>query len=336
MAEVICAGIVVADTFCGPLQQLPAPGELLAVDRLPGKAGGCAANVAIDLVKQGVSAAIAGGVGDDAEADALRACLAQAGVDSGGLVRQAGCPTSKTVILLVEGEDRRFIHAFGANARFAVADIPRDAIAAARVFYFGGLFAMPGIDFAELGELLQFCRARGVITVLDVVVPRQAPGAGKLARVLPHTDWFVPNDDEARHLTGETNPENQIGALRAMGAREVIITCGSRGAVAARGQDRWQCGVYPATVVDPSGAGDAYAAGIVTGLARAWEMARLLQYAAALGASSVRAIGTTDGVFAAVEAEAFVASHPLPLTHRPPGSPGTGPGAAAPQVRGSR
>ena len=63
MAEVGCAGILVADTFCGPMKRLPREGELLAIDEMPSKAGGCAANVAIDLAKQGVAADVCGCVG---------------------------------------------------------------------------------------------------------------------------------------------------------------------------------------------------------------------------------------------------------------------------------
>ena len=65
--KVGCAGILVADTFCGPMPALPAEGELLAVASMPTRPGGCAANVAIDLAKQGVAEVeICGCVGRDA------------------------------------------------------------------------------------------------------------------------------------------------------------------------------------------------------------------------------------------------------------------------------
>ena len=55
MVQVGCAGILVADTLCGPVEALPRPGQLLAVEDIPSKAGGCAANVAIDLARQQVT-----------------------------------------------------------------------------------------------------------------------------------------------------------------------------------------------------------------------------------------------------------------------------------------
>src|SRR5882672_6513706 len=118
--DVGCAGILVEDTFCGPMVALPAEGELLALDDMPVKAGGCAANVAIDLAKQGVSVEVIGCVGNDSAATGLAAKLETAGVEVGRLIPVPDLPTSKTVIVLVEGEDRRYLHVFGANKAFEV------------------------------------------------------------------------------------------------------------------------------------------------------------------------------------------------------------------------
>ena len=146
MADVGCAGILVADTFCGPMKRLPREGELLAIDRMPSKAGGCAANVAIDLAKQGVATQVCGCVGADASAEVLLQSLAAAGVGCGQVQRLDSHPTSKTVILLVDGEDRRYIHVFGANAAFDIRRIRREWIDSLKVFYLGGLFAMPAVS----------------------------------------------------------------------------------------------------------------------------------------------------------------------------------------------
>ena len=70
-------------------------------------------------------------------------------------------------------------------------------------------------------------------------------------------------------------------------------------------------GAYRVDSIDPSGSGDAFAAGVVTGILRQWDMAKTLRYAAALGASATTAIGTTDGVFTAEQAQAFIEQHPL-------------------------
>jgi len=313
MVRVGCAGILVADMLCGPVEALPQPGELLAVDDIPAKAGGCAANVAIDLARQQIGAAVAGCVGRDGAAETPLAALRAHGVDCAGIVESDHLPTSKTVVLLVAGQDRRFIHAFGANAEFTVGHIRREWLSGLSVLYLGGLFVMPGIKSDELADLLAFCRRRAIVTVVTVAVPQPFDQHRDLAKLLPMIDYFLPNDDEARLFTGQRDPLDQATALLAAGARTPIVTCGARGAVAACGRQRWRCGAYEMPIVDPSGCGDAFAAGVVTGIVHGWDMPRTLVYASALGASAVRAVGTTDGVFRDDEAEAFIAGRELPM-----------------------
>lgn len=306
-----CAGILVADSLCGPIAALPGPGELLTLDDIPARAGGCAANVAIDLARQNFDVSIVGCVGGDAAAEVPLAALRAHGVDCGGIARVQGAPTSKTVILLVKGEDRRYIHSLGANAKLTVAHIRRDWVERLNALYLGGLFVMPGLATDELIDLLNFCRRSGVVTVVTAAAPQPFDRRADLAKILPAVDYLLPNDDEAQLFTGKEDPVEQAAALQAAGAGTAIVTCGARGAVAARGAQRWRCGVYSTPVVDPSGCGDAFAAGVITGIARGWSLPTLLRYASALGASAARAVGTTDGVFRAREAEAFVAEHPL-------------------------
>jgi sugar/nucleoside kinase (ribokinase family) len=313
MPDVGCAGILVADTFCGPMARLPAEGQLLAVDDMPSRAGGCAANVAIDLAKQGVSVDVAGCVGRDASAGVVVAKLKDHGVGCGQVVQVSSHPTSKTVILLVDGQDRRYIHTFGANAAFTADHIQRDWVCELKVFYLGGLFLMPAFRTREFLPLLRFCRERGVVTVVDVVIPQHVQGMSELAPILPCIDYFLPNDDEARALTGCADPRDQIRALLKAGGRTVIVTCGRNGSLAAAGGTCWRSGVFPVPVVDPSGSGDAFDAGIITGILRGWDLARTVRYGSALGASAVRAVGTTQGVFTAGEAEAFLAANPLAM-----------------------
>lgn len=314
MIKVGCAGILVEDTFCGPMTELPREGQLLAIDAMPVKAGGCAANVAIDLAKQGIATDVAGCLGRDGSAEIILSRLGEYGVGSSQMARVDRYPTAKTVILLVKGEDRRYIHVFGANRAFTVGHIKRDWLESLGIFYLGGLFALPAVDMMELRSLLEFCRSKKITTVVDVVVPQSLSSAQELKQLLPHIDFFLPNSDEAGQITGQTDPRDQLRAFRKAGANTVVITQGKAGAVAMARDKCWQCGVFPADGVDPSGSGDAFSAGIITGFVRGLDMPQTLRYASALGASATRAIGTTDGVFTASEAEAFVASHQLSVS----------------------
>jgi sugar/nucleoside kinase (ribokinase family) len=317
MPDVGCAGILVEDTFCGPIAAVPPAGALMMLDDMPVRAGGCAANVAIDLAKQGVTADVLGCVGNDSSADILIHTFEKCGVGVSRVTRVEGHRTSKTIILLVEGQDRRYFHVAGANKALTVDHIPPDWLSQLRVFYLGGLFAMPGIDLDKLAGLLQFCRTAEVTTVLDVVVPQELQGMEQIRRLLPLIDVFVPNDDEARAFTGLTDPFDQLRALQSAGANTVIITRGGLGSVAARAKRTWSCGTYHMKVVDPSGSGDAFTSGVIKSILLGCDLPQTLRYASAIGASATRAAGTTEAVFSAPEADAFLSDNPITVTDGP-------------------
>jgi sugar/nucleoside kinase (ribokinase family) len=174
---------------------------------------------------------------------------------------------------------------------------------------------MPALRADELAGLLEYCRRRGIVTVVDVIVPHDFDGLRELLPLLPHIDYFLPNDDEARRLTGLAEPEAQIEVFLSHGANTVIITCGPDGSVTAAGRRRWKAETYRVESIDPTGSGDAFDAGIVMGILRGWEMDETLRFAAAMGASATTAIGTTDGVLGPEEARAFLERHPLNVMH---------------------
>ncbi len=312
-----CVGIIVEDTFCGPLTDVPREGALVCVESMPTHAGGCAANVAIDLTRQGISADIAGCVGADAAAQGLKETFADSGIGHEKLVVSQIQPTGRTIILLVNGQDRRYIHLFGANSALSASDLDHAWLASLDVLYIGGLFALPALKCDELGELFSLCREEGVRTVLDVVIPHNTRFSTlrEYESLLSVTDFFLPNEDEACALTNCRRSEDQLEAILAMGVGTVIITQGAQGAVAGRGSDCWKCGSYSMDCVDPSGAGDAFTSGVISGILEERDMPSLLRYASAVGASATRRVGTTSGVFSAAEAEHFVQAHPLHVEH---------------------
>jgi sugar/nucleoside kinase (ribokinase family) len=313
--QVGCAGILVVDTICGPVKALPEPGQLTILDEIPSTVGGCAANVACTLAKQGVSVGVAGLVGEDSSAEFLIGKLAARHVECTQLKSTADYPTSQTIILLVEGQDRRFLHSFGTNRFFSVLQLDREWIRNLKVFYVGGLFAMPNFHTDELAELLKYCRAHNVVTVVDVVASQDIRDFGQLDACLPHIDYFLPNNDEAARITGRSDPLEQARIFRDKGVATTIVTLGEKGALAIRGDDLWRVGTFPVEFVDMTGCGDAFDAGLISGVLKNWDLPRMLGYATALGGSCAQALGAYDGVFTADEAENFLQTKQIDVEH---------------------
>jgi len=310
-SAVVCAGIVVADHVSSPISHLPAAGELVLADQLVLTIGGCAANVAVDLGKLGVPATVVGCVGDDIFGRVVADLLRDSGVDASGLRVRAGQTTSQTLIVNVQGQDRRFIHTFGANADFSPADIPTD-LTGCKVLYLGGYFLMDLLTPSALAEVFARARLQGVQTVLDVVTPGpRADYLDRLRPVLPHVDVFLPNDHEAHLITGLSDPLAQAREFHRLGAKTAIVTQGERGSILVSDGLTLRAGTFRMPFVDGTGGGDAFAAGYIAGLLQGLGPRECLSMGSAVGASCVRAIGTTTGVFTRSECEAFLRENTL-------------------------
>ncbi|MFO0952730.1 MAG: carbohydrate kinase family protein [Isosphaeraceae bacterium] len=312
---VVCAGVLVADHLCTPISHVPAAGELVMADELVLNIGGCASNAAVVLAKLGVQATICGKVGDDIFGRFVSETLVGYGVDVSGLSVDPDRQTSGTLIINVKGQDRRFVHCFGANRGLTAADLDPLLEPAPKVLYVGGYLILPGLEAAALAERFARARKSGTVTVLDVATPGPADYLKHLIPVLPETDVFLPNELEASLiLQGETDPVRQARAFREMGAKRVVITRGEHGSVALSDTLQARLGTYPVTFVDGTGGGDAFDSGYILGLLEGRSELDCLKLASAVGASCVRAVGTTAGVFTRPEADAFLRQHELEVS----------------------
>ena len=95
-----------------------------------------------------------------------------------------------------------------------------------RVLYVGGYLILPGLEAEALAERFERARMAGTLTVLDVCTPGPDDYVRHLRPILPHTDVFLPNTDEATLILGERDPLRQALAFRDLGARRVVITRG--------------------------------------------------------------------------------------------------------------
>jgi sugar/nucleoside kinase (ribokinase family) len=313
--EVLCGGIIVADHVCTPIDHVPAAGELVVADKMLLTIGGCAANAAVDLVKMGIRTAVVGRVGGDVFGRLVGEMLGEAGVDVSFLKVSPANETSQTLIVNVKGHDRRFIHTFGANADFTAADLPLALVPGVKVLYLGGYLLMPQVRQEELVPVFEAAQRGGVKTVLDVAVPGPGEYLSRLERLLPHVDVFLPNHDEAAVITGKKDPFAQAEFFHQRGVKTAVVTMGGEGAVLVSDGLRLEAGVFSMPYVDGSGGGDAFDAGFIYGLLRGLDAEGCLQVASALGASCVRAIGTTPGVFTRDECEQFLGEHALAVRH---------------------
>jgi sugar/nucleoside kinase (ribokinase family) len=309
--DCLSVGILVADHLCDPIDRMPAAGEIILCPRLPLAIGGCASNVAVDLARLGFDVGVVGCVGQDYFGRFVIDTLAAAGVEVADIRQLADAETSGTLIINVRDQDRRFIHAAGANARLNVDAIPLERVRSAKILYIGGYFLMPALEGPPLAQLFRQARSFGVKTVLDVVMPSRPDAWSGLKAVLAETDIFLPNEEEAAALSGSSDPCEQARFFAAAGAGTVVITRGGEGSVLVSGKTQLRADAFATEYRGGTGAGDAFDAGFIAGLLRGEDLQGCLRWASAVGASCVRSISATDSVFTRAEAEQFLRGRDL-------------------------
>ena len=296
------------DIIAADLPRISEPGELVYAPRgIELHVGGHAANVAIDLTKmRQTGIAAAGGVGDDPLGAFVVAELEEHGVEVHA-ERPAGFHTAKNLALVVRGEDRRFHAELSANTMLSPGHVLRVIEETRpRAFYQGTVGGMRLID-GRLDEILGGARRFGCVTAVDVVMPHEG-GWRRLEEALPLADVFHCNDREGAALTGADDPLAASERILRKGVGLCLITMGPGGLLAANGETRLRMPVFKVEAVDPTGAGDAFCAGVIgaildsgmdpDGIPRAPRDALrgILLRGAAAGAACVSAPGATTAV----------------------------------------
>lgn len=279
----------------------PRPGESVIGSGFTTVPGGKGANQAVAAARLGATCFFAGCVGDDAFGALLRQNLAEVGVDVAHLKTHAHEPTGTAAILV--GDDGENIIAVtpSANLGFGPGDVEDLGPLFAKL---DALLLQLEIPLETVEAALDAAREHGALSVLDA-----GPAQPLSERIIQKADVLSPNETEAEAITGiavETIEDGHRAArkLIAMGAREVVLKLGSRGALYA-GEDVLHVPAFEVDVVDTVAAGDAFTAA----LALVWrELPRLeaLRFANAAGALATMATGAQDAMPTRQAVEAFL------------------------------
>ena len=273
---VACLGEAIVDLICerrlGP-DDHPGPFEA--------HHGGAPANVAALLARSGVPASLVGGLGDDRWGRWLRAGLDAEGVETKWLAEVAGVGTPIAVVTFdLQGEPWFDVHGEDIGpAMEAAAPLLEDAITSASALVIGANTMVGESERAVTREAVAIAREHGRPVLID---PNHRPGrwreqetaAGYTRELVALSDLVKANRAEAELLTGLSDPVEAALALLELGPSLAVVTDGA-GEVVVRGAAEGGFTPEPFEVLSPLGAGDAFMAGLVAGLARAeWDFDR--------------------------------------------------------------
>jgi len=295
--DVCCLGILVADVFGSPIDEIPPRGSLRLFDHMELHIGGCAANAGIAMAKLGLKTSVLGKVGDDVFGTFVVNTLKNAGIDARGVVVDGKASTAFTFVIVGADGQRRFLHTMGANATLCEGDVSLDILKQAKILHVAGTMVMPTFDGEQTAHVLQKARAAGVTTCMDTVFnDRIKDYMPVIGPCLPHLDMFLPSIEEAERVAGASDPAQIVRRIHEKGVGIVAVKLGPKGSyVFGHGEEAYVPS-YRVRVVDTSGAGDCWVAGFLLGQLRGWPLVESARFGNAVAAHCVQAFGCTAGV----------------------------------------
>ncbi len=289
--RVLCMGVVVLDILTSPVEKLPEPEKTLSIGHVDFALGGCAANTAHALSRLGFSVSLLGRIGDDVFGRLIRSALQKECIDLSYLEDDNQTPTSTSIVLIDHTGERRFLHRAGASGKLSLpADLPLSQF---DFLHLGGCFFVPNCMGVPLVQLFKKAREKGLVTSIDTLWHTGGNWTDILS-ALPFTDYFMPSLLEAQMITGKQLPEEIARFLHEHGSEKVVIKMGERGAFVSTKQEQ---SVIPAFRVpegklkDTIGAGDAFVAGFLKGVALGWTLDRAARLGNACGALATTHFG---------------------------------------------
>jgi sugar/nucleoside kinase (ribokinase family) len=276
--DIFLSGRVFMDMIFTGLPHLPPPGAELVTDGL-GSAPGGIANIAVAMSRLGLRVGMAAAFGDDMFGAYLwRALSEQEGVELGLSRRLIGWPTPVTVSLAYDSD--RSMVTYTKPLPIRQEELVGAPPTAKTCFV--------DVDH-PVPEWAIAMRSRGTTVFSDLGWDPTEAWSPEVLDRLRYVDVFMPNAVEAMAYTRTTTAEDALDALTTR-VPVVVIKLGARGAIAADATsgERAFAPALPVRALDPTGAGDVFAAGFVFGSLAEWPLTQRLRFANLCAGLSVR------------------------------------------------
>ncbi len=278
-------------------------------------AGGAPANVAVGVARLGYRAGFLGQVGEDDFGHFLADTLSVAGVDTAGLRFSPEARTALAFVSLRADGERSFMfyrHP-SADMLWRPEDVDAAYAASARIFHYGSISLIGEPSRSATLAALSLAREAGALISYDpnlrlALWPSAAAAREGILAGWQHADLAKISEEELTFLTGETDLAAGARALWHDRLKLLVVTCGAGGCEYFTPAGHGHVAGFPVSVVDTTGAGDGFVAGLLSGLldhGLQWDDARL-QHALRLGCAVGALACTERGAIPALPARAAV------------------------------
>jgi sugar/nucleoside kinase (ribokinase family) len=291
--DVISLGQLVADIVVKPVDGLPPKGTADTVKQIELHSGGCALNTGKTLAILGTKTGVIGKVGSDTFGNFLISEMEAHGIEAKYVGIDTHIGTSSVIVIVSSEGERTFLYCPGATEELTIKDVNFDLIGQSKILHIGGVMKLPKLD---IPNVLMKAKELSVTTSLDTDWDPSGRWLELIKPCLKYVDIFTPSIDEAKMIFNTDDPKEIAEISMSYGVKIFALKMGQAGCYIKTKDEEFNIPAYKVDVVDTTGAGDAFVGGFLTGIIKGWNLKKAGEFANAVGALCVTALGATVGV----------------------------------------
>lgn len=268
--------------------RIPVIGETLFGKDFDMGPGGKGSNQAVGVAKLGADSFFAGIIGNDKLGEIAVDLYAKEGVDTTHLAKTDKGATGVGIIMLNAKGENCIILDMGANKLMDhhFVDSVEDQIAQSDL-----IMTVLEIPLEAASRAMELGKKHNKCTILN-----PAPATRLTADIIKNVDYLTPNETELRILLGlapdDPTPDLELAQkAQSLSKKNVIVTRGEKGVLIITEDDYFEVSGISVDVVDTTGAGDAFNAGLAIALAEGKDLKTACQFANCAGAIECQKMG---------------------------------------------
>ncbi len=284
--EVVGLGQACVD-FLGRIPWYPNMDGKVEISEFHIQCGGPASTALVTLSRLGIRCSFLGAIGDDEFGKKILKGLKEESIDTSHLRIRSGHTSQFAFIAIdMESGNRTIFWYRGSAPHLLPEEVDLSCFSGAKILHVDGLMLDAAIEAARQA------RSMGMKVVMDAGTFRE-----KTPELIPLVDVLIASEEFARPLIENSiTPESAIEILKKMGAKDVIITLGSRGSVGMEEGEFIYQKAYKVKAIDTTGAGDVYHGAYIYGILKGWGMRQCMNFASAVAAIKCKKIGARAGI----------------------------------------
>ena len=223
----------------------------------------------------------------------IRQKFKKEGVDTRYIIEVANLPSNHNIILSYKGERTILVH--HQPWKFHLPDLEKS-----KWIYLTSM-SPSYIESNVVNQIINYIERTGCKVAYQPGTFQIKQGGKKQVRLLSMVDVIVMNIQEAKHFLGlqvndKVSVKKLLKGLINLGSKKVILTDGKEGSYGFDGEVFWKLEVFPAKLVEMTGAGDAFATSTVAGIIHGETLDQAMRWGAANSAAVVEEIGPQKGL----------------------------------------